>query len=331
MRSRGKIKMDLHAINARLSERRQFYLDMAVTQIETEIKVGIVPNATFNGAKETINRAIEEAAEAFLQLGPHEAKNRQSDWWLSAYNADAFVRGAHGVPFALKRAEKAKDLIEYATFIRVALLPLSELLATAKPLIVKKQNLPKVKTARELEREAKTMTCQCCGMKYRANTGLIAHHGYERPGNGWQTASCFGARHLPFEVSRDRLGEMIEHLKTFRRGLRLSLTEAEKEMYPLPLEYPDYSVKADRFGKRPVIAFHVTRKNFDNKKIEHAEGFRRSIKHKTFDSVKFNDIEHRKAQIKSVTRDINASQKRYDNWTQTHTGFDKKSETWRVK
>ena len=29
-------------------------------------------------------------------------------------------------------------------------------------------------------------------------------HGYERPGHGWQTGSCMGAKNLPFEVDRDR-------------------------------------------------------------------------------------------------------------------------------
>lgn len=28
------------------------------------------------------------------------------------------------------------------------------------------------------------MTCQCCGRKHLANTGRIAHHGYQRPGIG---------------------------------------------------------------------------------------------------------------------------------------------------
>ena len=46
-------------------------------------------------------------------------------------------------------------------------------------------------------------TCQICGRKIQATKGLIAHHGYTRPGNGWQTGSCFGARNLPYEVSRN--------------------------------------------------------------------------------------------------------------------------------
>lgn len=47
-------------------------------------------------------------------------------------------------------------------------------------------------------------TCQICGRAHKSKLGLIAHHGYKRPHQqGWQTASCYGARHLPYEVSCD--------------------------------------------------------------------------------------------------------------------------------
>ena len=62
---------------------------------------------------------------------------------------------------------------------------------------------------------AKNQTCQICGRLIKANTGIIAHHGYKRPdrGSGWQTASCAGARHLPYEVSCDMLTPTIEYIK----------------------------------------------------------------------------------------------------------------------
>lgn len=57
--------------------------------------------------------------------------------------------------------------------------------------------------------------CQICAREIKANTGLIAHHGYQRPGTGWQTASCDGAKQLPYEVSRDFIPVVIERYKTF--------------------------------------------------------------------------------------------------------------------
>lgn len=55
-------------------------------------------------------------------------------------------------------------------------------------------------------------TCQICGRPIHAATGFIAHHGYTRPGHGWQTDSCDGAREMPFEVSRDALGRHIARI-----------------------------------------------------------------------------------------------------------------------
>lgn len=55
--------------------------------------------------------------------------------------------------------------------------------------------------------KATITTCQCCGRAIKAATGVIAHHGYRRPGGGWQTASCFGARHVPYEVGYDALDQ----------------------------------------------------------------------------------------------------------------------------
>lgn len=57
------------------------------------------------------------------------------------------------------------------------------------------------------------VTCQICGRVIKAKNGIIAHHGYKRPGGGWQTASCAGARFLPYEVSCDRLPPTIEFIK----------------------------------------------------------------------------------------------------------------------
>jgi hypothetical protein len=58
-------------------------------------------------------------------------------------------------------------------------------------------------------------TCQVCGRTVKASKGLIAHHGYRRPYEGFQTASCEGARYVPYEVSCDRLREVTEMVRQF--------------------------------------------------------------------------------------------------------------------
>lgn len=51
--------------------------------------------------------------------------------------------------------------------------------------------------------------CQICARPIKANTGIIAHHGYRRPYAYVQTASCFGARHRPYEAAHDALDAYI--------------------------------------------------------------------------------------------------------------------------
>lgn len=61
-----------------------------------------------------------------------------------------------------------------------------------------------------------TMTCQVCGRTIKASKGLIAHHGYTRPyQQGWQSASCLGARYVPYEVSCERLKEVAEIVRNY--------------------------------------------------------------------------------------------------------------------
>jgi hypothetical protein len=69
-------------------------------------------------------------------------------------------------------------------------------------------------------------TCQVCARRIKAPGGLIAHHGYQRPGRGWQTESCEGARYEPFERSSARLcwwitklGEWISNKEAIRANI----------------------------------------------------------------------------------------------------------------
>lgn len=56
-------------------------------------------------------------------------------------------------------------------------------------------------------------TCQCCGGDVAVVSGKVAHHGYKRPGYGWQTSSCSGARHRPYEQAHDALDRLIAALE----------------------------------------------------------------------------------------------------------------------
>jgi hypothetical protein len=313
--------MNLTAINSRLSERRVAMLAGAVEKLEVGVAVGSIRNVDFNDAKDTANRAIEEAAEAFLATGPRHAQHpSQSDWWLTAYGSDAFVSGAHGVPAALKRAQKVDALKEYAAFIASALLPIADLLTAAKPLIVKLQDQPKVVSPKQAAKLARSMTCQCCGRAIFAETGVIAHHGYQRPGGGWQTASCMGARELPFEVSRDALGRLIVNLQDWEARAVAARAAVAAETAPVVVTVSDTSKPRDpQTGRRPILTIELTRAT-----DVAATGLKG-----TFDEYKTSDMLARDREIAGVRDEIKAQQARFDGWKKTHDRDDA-SQTWKA-
>lgn len=321
--------MNLSAISAHLSDRRKVSLAVAVVNLEAGIEAKLVPNTLYTSAKDTINRAANEATEAFLNTGPHNAGHHQSDWWLGAYRANAFVSGATNIASALKRVVKIEGLKEYTTLL-TSMLPLADLLKAAKPFIKKKGEIPRVKTEAELERESRTMTCQCCAGKFLANTGTIAHHGYTRPGYGWQTASCIGAKYLPFEVERTQLGKLINVLRTHKKGMVSARSDINNETVAISVIFRDNSRPKVRglggYMEYPNITVDVTRENFD---AVVSENLKNGIRiYGEFTDLKREELGRRDRVIKSITDDINACVARFNGWKQTHTWNAAKKE-WR--
>lgn len=77
-------------------------------------------------------------------------------------------------------------------------------------------------------------TCQICGRTIKANTGLIAHHGYKRPSGGWQTDSCMGAKYRPYEQACDRISAAIasieRHILDLQETLALFKSDPPAEL-----------------------------------------------------------------------------------------------------
>lgn len=82
-------------------------------------------------------------------------------------------------------------------------------------------------------------TCQICGRPILANTGVIAHHGYKRPDYGWQTQSCMGARHLPYEKSCDLIPVAIKAVNDFIARSHAGITSLTSNP-PETLTYSKY-------------------------------------------------------------------------------------------
>lgn len=97
-------------------------------------------------------------------------------------------------------------------------------------------------------------TCQICARPIHANKGdKIAHHGYQRPYQmGYQTASCYGARELPYERSRDALGRWIDLVRGWRKNTIELARKIRAGESPVPYRY-QYQGPRDARGRRTTI------------------------------------------------------------------------------
>ena len=87
-----------------------------------------------------------------------------------------------------------------------------------------------------------TSTCQICARAIRSKTGLIAHHGYKRPGQGWQTSSCYGAKYRPYEVACDAIEGAIRSCEDFVQRTLVAIEE-------FPVSPPWVLRQKDAYGK----------------------------------------------------------------------------------
>ena len=54
-------------------------------------------------------------------------------------------------------------------------------------------------------------TCSCCFREIAlSKSGHMVHHGFQRPGDGYQTDSCFGISYKPLERSNEGLVAIID-------------------------------------------------------------------------------------------------------------------------
>lgn len=162
---------------------------------------------------------------------------------------------------------------------------------------------------------SQTMHCQCCGRAIHAALGTIAHHGYQRPGDGWQTASCFGARRLPWEVDRGALADLIDHLKRTRQRSIAAREGVQAGTIPVTHYYQVYDRQRSRYESRMLS---MTRDTFDEVVRANVDDvFKHSYQPK-FDEYKARDLDGRDRAIEQLRKDIKEFTVRYDGWKQTH-------------
>lgn len=164
---------------------------------------------------------------------------------------------------------------------------------------------------------SQTMHCQCCGRAIHAALGTIAHHGYQRPGYGWQTRSCFGAKRLPWQADRSAVKELIDHLKETLLRSDYARCAVFDEIEPVTHHYQIYDRKArGNYINKTLV---LTRATFDGIVAQNPDNlFRYNIPAATFDDFKKRDLDKRDRAIAQLKRDITEFTAKYDGWKQTH-------------
>lgn len=182
--------------------------------------------------------------------------------------------------------------------------------------------------AEKAEKLAKSMTCQVCNRQIFAETGVIAHHGYQRPAEGWQTCSCNGARHVPFEVSRDALAHEIDLTWKHIEWLIEALRGVEMEMFDLRWTYADKTVTSRRhrnmMGGETTVS--VNRETFPVALALYVQNrYYRHSSDPTFDSLKAARVGELRGQLNSARDYLAHQQRRFAGWAQTH---ERQGDTW---
>jgi len=163
-----------------------------------------------------------------------------------------------------------------------------------------------------------TMHCQCCGRAIHAALGSIAHHGYQRPGSGWQTRSCFGAKRLPWEVDRGAVADLIEHLKRILERSIEQYAEVDAETYPVTHSYQLYVRDRTGFGRYVTKDLELTRDTFDSIVKQNPDKVFQHTPFVKFDEFKTRDLYKRDRGIEHLERDIREFTAKYEGWKQTH-------------
>ena len=175
---------------------------------------------------------------------------------------------------------------------------------------------PEAIAAEKAEKARLAKTCQICGRAIFAETGIIAHHGYQRPeGLHIQTASCPGAQHLPFEVNSDLL---VKHIAAQERVLEIGVKYRSKlaaDLIYATFSWTYYDKTPGYFtgGQKRTKTVDVTPDTFAAVKDENIDAFRKNGMY-SYADVKNSDLRRQDSSIKQIADYIAFQKKRLAEW-----------------
>jgi len=222
-------------------------------------------NAAAAAWEQKVNGVFTYAGK-FQELPEEVYKFQNSFMFYSLHDAIAIAKKVAKTKMAHPMIDAMREVLAEAE-------PLAKLVKEMKANVVKGRVPKPVDPNTVIEDEGSRLECQICSRKILANTGVIAHHGYERPdGRGYQTNSCGGARELPYEASKTVLDKEIVYATLHRDGLQKALDDLHAEAHELGTSYFPKDAPKDRYGRYKEegrVSVTFTRATFADVKAAH--------------------------------------------------------------
>jgi hypothetical protein len=173
-----------------------------------------------------------------------------------------------------------------------------------------KEALERIEHAKSIgTKEDPAFECQICGHFHLGfvKRGVLAHHGYQRPGHGYQTQSCYGALKQPLHVSCEALPPYITAIKNLLQRERAALGVVVANP---PAAYTVQDSKWDSVSRRHVSV---------DRKVERPDGFVFDLNANSryqgeYERNYYGDIRRREGQIKGYEHEIAHQEKKLANW-----------------
>lgn len=193
-----------------LSERRLHQAIEAIEIIEKAKKDDSIRNVVFKDVKDTLNRACYDSVS---KLRPDYKYDINRSYDLQKFHDNVNLSNLHDVIATNKKVKKMKESDETVEFYGKFSEELLDLALTMKDLsgkVVKGRDPSKV-AAKPINPNKIMRTCGCCLREIAISKDkTMVHHGFQRPGDGYQTDSCPGIQFKPLEMSKEGPEYMVE-------------------------------------------------------------------------------------------------------------------------
>lgn len=200
----------------RANLRTTLRFDAALAEIAAGVEAGAIRNVVLNDAKFTLSGCVNDAWKSHVSAPFFYAgKFQEQPQEVQELGNDINVYGLHEVIAASKKIGKTTatgPAVDAMRAFCAEALPLAQAVAALKDKVIKGR-APNPEPAKVANPDKVVKTCPVCFRPIAVRGSTMAHHGYKRPHEGWQTASCPGVRFKPLEVSSDGLEWLIGALR----------------------------------------------------------------------------------------------------------------------